>query len=180
MSRRQSNQDLSPTESITMATLTEDLKVFIVQALACYDSPSTVAAAVKEQFGVVVSRQQVESYDHTKASSKGVAKKLVALFDETRARFLEGVAAVPVAKQVYRLRVLQRSLERAEKQGNAALVLQILEQSAKELGGGLHEPQGSHGQGRSAPGHDQRHHQRHTGAAQGGGAERAGQVLALQ
>ena len=118
-----------------MATLTEDLKVFIVQALACYDSPSTVAAAVKEQFGVIVSRQQVESYDHTKASSKGVAKKLVALFDETRTQFVESVAAVPVAKQVYRLRVLQRALERAEKQGNAVLVLQILEQSAKELGG---------------------------------------------
>lgn len=79
-----------------MATLSDDVKVFIVQALACYDSPCTVATAVKEQFGVVISRQQVESYDHTKASSKGVAKKLVALFDETRARFLEGVAAVPV------------------------------------------------------------------------------------
>ncbi|WP_294258472.1 DUF2280 domain-containing protein [uncultured Comamonas sp.] len=118
-----------------MATLTEDQKVFIVQALACYDSPSTVAAAVKDQFGVIVSRQQVESYDHTKASSNGVAKKLVALFDETRERFLEGVAAVPVAKQVYRLRVLQRALERSEKQGNSAMVLQILEQAAKELGG---------------------------------------------
>lgn len=118
-----------------MATLTEDLKVFIVQALACYDSPSTVAAAVKDQFGVIVSRQQVESYDHTKASSKGVAKKLVALFDETRERFVEGVAAVPVAKKVYRLRVLQRALERAEKQGNSAMVLQILEQAAKEEGG---------------------------------------------
>ncbi len=118
-----------------MATLTEDQKVFIVQALACYDSPSTVAAAVKDQFGVIVSRQQVESYDHTKASSKGVAKKLVALFDETRERFVEGVAAVPVAKKVYRLRVLQRALERAEKQGNSGMVLQILEQAAKEEGG---------------------------------------------
>lgn len=118
-----------------MATLTEDLKLFIVQALACYDSPSTVAAAVKDQFGVIVSRQQVESYDHTKASSKGVAKKLVALFDETRERFLEGVATVPVAKKVYRLRVLQRALERAEKQGNSGMVLQILEQAAKEEGG---------------------------------------------
>lgn len=118
-----------------MATLTEDLKVFIVQALACYDSPSTVASAVKDQFGVIVSRQQVESYDHTKASSKGVAKKLVALFDETRERFLDGVAAVPVAKKVYRMRVLQRALERAEKQGNSAMVLQILEQAAKEEGG---------------------------------------------
>lgn len=118
-----------------MAALTEDQKLFIVQALACFDSPATVAAAVKDQFGITVSRQQVESYDHTKACAKGVAKKLVALFNETRAAFLKDAAAVPVAKQVYRLRVLQRSLDRAEKQGNTALVLQILEQASKEIGG---------------------------------------------
>lgn len=118
-----------------MATLTEDVKVFIVQALACFDSPSTVAQAVKDQFGLSVDRRQVESYDHTKVSSKGVAKKLVVLFDETRAKFLEESCAVPVAKQVYRLRVLQRALDRAEKRGNDAMVLQVLEQAAKESGG---------------------------------------------
>lgn len=118
-----------------MATLSEDVKVFIVQALACFDSPSTVAQAVKEQYGLTVSRQQVESYDHTKASSKGVAKKLVALFNETREKFLKDAAVVPVARQVYRLRVLQRALDKAEKQGNSAMVLQILEQAAKESGG---------------------------------------------
>ncbi len=118
-----------------MAALTEEQKVFIVQALACFDSPATVAAAVKEHFGIIVSRQQVESYDHTKACAKGVAKKLVALFNETRERFLKDAAAVPVARQVYRLRVLQRALDKAEKQGNAAMVLQILEQAAKESGG---------------------------------------------
>jgi hypothetical protein len=34
-----------------MATLTDEVKVFIVQALACFDSPSQVAQAVKDQFG---------------------------------------------------------------------------------------------------------------------------------
>ena len=42
---------------------------------------------------------------------------------------------MPVAKQVYRLRVLQRALDRAEKRGNDAMVLQILETAAKESGG---------------------------------------------
>lgn len=118
-----------------MATLTEDQKTFVVQALACFDTPSQVAQAVKENFGIVVDRRQVECYDPTKAAGKGVAKKFRALFEDTRATFLKEASAVPVSKQVYRLRVLQRALERAEKSNNTPMVLQILEQVAKETGG---------------------------------------------
>lgn len=118
-----------------MATLSDDLKAFVVQALACFDSPSQVAQAVKEQFGVTIDRRQVESYDPTKAAGKGVAKKLKALFEETRSAFLKDAAKVPIAQQVYRLRVLQRELERQEKRGNTPMVLQIMKQAAEELGG---------------------------------------------
>lgn len=118
-----------------MATLTEDVKVFIVQALACFDSPSQVAQAVREQFGIAVDRRQVEAYDPTKVSSRGLAKKLAAMFHEARDAFLRESATVPVSRQVYRLRVLQRALDRAEKVGNQAMILQILEQAAKESGG---------------------------------------------
>lgn len=118
-----------------MAALTDDVKLFIVQALACFDTPSLVAQAVKEQYGLAIDRRQVESYDPTKKAGKTVAKKLKAVFEETRAAFLQETAAVPVAKQVYRLRVLQRALDRAEKRGNDAMVLQILEQAAKDSGG---------------------------------------------
>ncbi len=34
-----------------MATLTDDVKAFIVQALACFDTPSQVVDAVKEEGG---------------------------------------------------------------------------------------------------------------------------------
>lgn len=118
-----------------MAALTEDVKLYVVQALACFDSPSQVAQAVKEQFGLQVDRRQVEAYDPTKSAGKSVAKKLKAIFEETREVFLKETSAVPVAKQVYRMRVLQRALDRAEKVGNQAMVLQILEQAAKESGG---------------------------------------------
>lgn len=118
-----------------MAALTDDVKLFVVQALACFDSPSQVAQAVKEQFGIQVDRRQVEAYDPTKSAGKSVAKKLKAIFEETREAFLKETSTVPVAQQVYRLRVLQRALDKAEKSGNQAMVLQILEQAAKESGG---------------------------------------------
>jgi hypothetical protein len=47
-----------------MAALKDDVKAFIVQALACFDKPSQVAASVKEQFRLDVTRQQVESFEN--------------------------------------------------------------------------------------------------------------------
>lgn len=49
-----------------MAALNGEVKAFIVQALACFDTPSQVAEQVKKEFGLEVSRQQVESHDPTK------------------------------------------------------------------------------------------------------------------
>ncbi len=55
-----------------MARLTSEVKTYITQALACFDSPSQVAQAVKREFGITVSRQQCESHDPTKVTSKGL------------------------------------------------------------------------------------------------------------
>ena len=46
--------------------LTDEQKAFVVQAVACFDSPKTVADALKKEFGVIVSPQVVECYDPTK------------------------------------------------------------------------------------------------------------------
>ena len=67
-----------------MAALNSEVKAYIVQALACFDTPSQVAAAVKREFGIEVSRQQVESHDPTKRCAKTLAKRWVVLFEDTR------------------------------------------------------------------------------------------------
>lgn len=118
-----------------MATLTEPVKLAIVQWLACYDTPTQVAQQVKEDFNLDVTRMQVSAYDPTKVSGRSLSKKLSDLFYATRKAFLEDVATIPIAQQAYRLRVLQRNLERADTRGNAAMVSTLLEQAAKEVGG---------------------------------------------
>ncbi len=117
-----------------MAALSNEVKGFIVQALACFDTPSQVAEAVKNDYGVEVSRQQVESHDPTKVSGKGLAAKWVTLFHDTRKRFREDTAEIPIANRSYRLRMLGRLVEKAENSRNARLALQVLEQAAKECG----------------------------------------------
>lgn len=118
-----------------MASLTEAQKGFIVQALACYDTPTQVAEAVKEEFGIEIGRQQVGAYDPTKVSGKDLARKWRDLFHETRKRFREEIAEIPIADQAYRLRQIGRLYDRVSRQGNAVAAAQLLEQAAKETGG---------------------------------------------
>ncbi|WP_122425148.1 DUF2280 domain-containing protein [Pseudomonas viridiflava] len=118
-----------------MAALTPDVKAYIVQALACFDTPSQVVDAVQREYGITVSRQQVETHDPNKTSGKGLAKRWVALFEDTRKRFREDAAAIPIANRSYRLRVLDRMAVRAEGMKNIALAAQLIEQAAKETGG---------------------------------------------
>lgn len=74
-------------------------------------------------------------YDPTKPHNKDVSPKLRTIFETARAKFIEDVSAIPVAQRAYRLRALQRSVERAEKIENIAMVASLLEQAAKEMGG---------------------------------------------
>ena len=117
-----------------MAILKNQVKSFIVQALACFDTPSQVVESVKNEFGVVVTRQQVETHDPTKAAGKGLAIRWQTLFHDTRKRFREETADIPIANRAYRLRGLGRMAEMAENMRNLALTAQLYEQAAKEVG----------------------------------------------
>lgn len=117
-----------------MAALKDEVKAFIVQALACFDKPTQVAAAVKEQFGLTVSRQQCEAYDPTKYVGRSLHLKWRTLFEDTRARFRVETAEIPIANRAVRLRSLDRMAGKAEDKGNIPLAIQIIEQAAKEVG----------------------------------------------
>lgn len=136
-----------------MAKLSEAEKRFIVQALACYDTPSQVAEAVKEEFGTVIDRGHVGCYDPTKAAGKDLAKKWRDLFDATREAFKRDVGQIPIAQRAYRLRTLQRMVMRAEGMKNLPLAMQMLEQAAKECGDIYvnRKPEASDGQGGDTP-----------------------------
>jgi hypothetical protein len=115
--------------------VSEAAKLFIVQSLACFDSPSVVAAALKREYGVTISRQSIESYDPTKAAGERISQKWREIFEATRTAHIEDVARIGITHLSVRLRFLQRLVEKAEDQGNTALVAQLLEQAAREVGG---------------------------------------------
>ena len=117
-----------------MATLKGEVKAFIVQSLACFDTPSQVVELVKKEFGLSITRQQVESHDPTKANGRGLAQKWVDMFNATRERFKNEISDIPIANKAYRLRVLYRMATRAEGMKNLALTAEIIEQATKKCG----------------------------------------------
>lgn len=117
-----------------MAALKDEVKQFIVQALACFDTPTQVANAVKEEFGLVVSRQQVACYDPHCYVGRNLSEKWRTVFSDTRKKFREDVAEIPIASRAFRLRALARMAQQAEGMRNIALAVQVIEQAAKECG----------------------------------------------
>jgi hypothetical protein len=118
-----------------MATLKDEHKQFIVQCLACFDTPSQVAEAVAEEFNVKVDRSQVQKYDPTKAAGKDMSDKLEAIFYATREAFLKDIGQIPIASQAFRLRSLQRQHDYYVSRKNYVQAAAVLEQAAKEVGG---------------------------------------------
>ncbi|UYM55297.1 DUF2280 domain-containing protein [Leclercia adecarboxylata] len=117
-----------------MAALSPEVKAFIVQALACFDTPTKIASQVKQEFGLDITIQQVSSYDPTKAIAKNLGKKWIDLFNTTRSRFQTEITDIPIANKAYRLRALDRMMTRAEGMKNMALAASLMEQAAKEVG----------------------------------------------
>jgi hypothetical protein len=118
-----------------MAKLNDAHKSFIVQALACWDSPSEVAEALREEYGVEAHRSQVAQYDPTRVAGERLAKRWRDLFEATRDRFRREVAEIPIADQAYRLRALGKIYDRHLSRGNVVGAAAVLEQAAKEAGG---------------------------------------------
>jgi len=114
-----------------MAALRGTERTWIVEQLACYETPADVAEEASEKFGKDITRQQVEHYDPNRTDR--VAEKWEKLFQETRDEYLTNERRVAIANKLWRLRQLQDIVQsddatREEK-------MEALEQAAKESGG---------------------------------------------
>ena len=116
-----------------MAKLTEPMKIFIVQSLACFETPQQVADAVKSKFKVEIDRMQCAGYDPTKATGEKMAKKLKDLFYNTRDEFKSNVYGIPLANKAVRLNELQKMYDDWGK--NKIMKQNIIKQIKDEMQG---------------------------------------------
>lgn len=115
--------------------LTGDQKRFIVQQFALFERPVEIAAAVKETYGVDISLQALAWFAPNVNGE--VPRKWQKFFDETRAKFREQVSDIPIANKAFRLRELQKLLEKqkSNKLQNPVEIRNTLELAAKESEG---------------------------------------------
>ena len=116
-----------------MAALKEPVKIFIVQSLACFETPQQVADAVKQRFGLEIERQQCENYDPTKYAGRNLSKKLKDLFERTRTDFRENIEDIAIANKAFRLKELQGMYDDSGR--NKRLKQNLLKQAFQETDG---------------------------------------------
>lgn len=116
-----------------MATLKEPVKIFIVQSLACFETPQQVADAVKQEYGIEIDRRQCAAYDPTKPAGKNLSKNLAKLFHATRSDFKTNIYDIPLANKAVRLRELQKMYEEWGK--NKIMKQNLIKQIKDEMQG---------------------------------------------
>lgn len=117
-----------------MAALPMKIKRFVTASNACFRSPSQVVQDVAEEFGVVVTKAQVQRYHPQRAQGYSLHQDLRVLFADVRRRFVEEEEAsrVPISYRAVRLEALQRMYEKAEGQGNLRIALGALKAAHAE------------------------------------------------
>lgn len=131
-----------------MAALKEPVKMFIVQSLACFETPQQVADSVEEIYKIKIDRKQCHSYDPTKYAGRNLSKKLKDLFERTRKDFRENVEDIAIANKAFRLMELQKMYEDSGK--NKRTKQNLLKQAFQETDGRVtkQEITGKDGKGR--------------------------------
>ncbi|MEN6450573.1 MAG: DUF2280 domain-containing protein [Thermoguttaceae bacterium] len=114
--------------------MTDEVKAYVIQALASFDSPSQVAAALKDEFGISLSPQAIQTYDPTKHAGRNLSQKWRVLFESARRAFIDDTSHIAIAHRSTRLRALQRMAQVAERKGNYPLAAQLHKQAAEEMG----------------------------------------------
>lgn len=116
-----------------MAALKEPVKMFIVQSLACFETPQQVADAVMQRYGIEIDRRQCENYDPTKFAGRNLSKKLKDLFDKSRKDFRKNIEDIAIANKAFRLNELQKMYDDSGK--NKRAKQNLLKQAFQETDG---------------------------------------------
>lgn len=117
-----------------MARLKKAEKVFIVQSLAQFMTPTEVVVAIKENFKIDVTPQQVEAYDPTKTAGADLSQEFVDLFHEARKKYIaQPLHNIIGANDIVQLQILSDLL--VSKKGNVVMSIKLIDQIQKIMKG---------------------------------------------
>lgn len=135
--------------SYTVATYTSpEIVAYAMVQLAVFKSPDDIAKDIKRLFNHMVRPQTINMWDPTKKNKKGEEtwEQHTQIFWDARQEYLARIQDVAIANQRYRLEEMQQQLlnikkdlakskDPKEKANLTTVILDILEQAARESGG---------------------------------------------
>lgn len=89
--------------------------------------PQQVVEAVKQEYKIEITRQQVALYDPTKVAGRNLSKKLKDLFTRTCKDFQANIEDIAIANKAFRLKELQGMYDDSGK--NKGLKQNLLKQA---------------------------------------------------
>ncbi len=116
-----------------MAKLTEQQKLFVVQCLATFRSPTEVQELLKAD-GIEAALNQIVRYDPTTAAGATLSDALKQAFVAARKSFIEDRESIAISHSSWRLRELQELYVSAKGKKLFKSAAALLEQAAKECG----------------------------------------------
>lgn len=127
-----------------MARMRKELKIYVVRALAVFNTPTEVIDLIKANYPedyeqLCINKnglkpQNIECYDPTKRAGSDLSLELKAEFEITREQFLAEIKNIPIANVAYRLQRYQRSLEAVNPRA-VDHIAKLLRQAAEDVGG---------------------------------------------
>lgn len=115
--------------------LSSEVKELIITQLAWYTTPAEIQELVKEQYGLEVTKQQLQHYNPHTYKGKALAPKYIDMFNVRRQAFLNEVSDIPIANVNVRLKRLENTWIQLTAKKNYIAANAVLEQAAKEASG---------------------------------------------
>lgn len=101
---------------------------------ACFVSVPVIQKYFRDEYQLELETKQIGRYDPLRSYYEG-GERWREVHKIARENYRNNVHEIPVANQSYRLNILQKGIEAAEKSKNWVLAAQLTEQAAKEVGG---------------------------------------------
>lgn len=119
-----------------MTTLKDEHRRFIIEMFAAFSTLDEIEKALQDVYGLPVPKSTILRHNPDTVQGKAeLGAQWKTLFADRRKHFLEDLASIPIASAAYRLGRLQKIIDDPVKSKSPPLVMDALEQAAKEMGG---------------------------------------------
>lgn len=114
----------------------DDVRAFIIMSYARFCKTNEIHKALIAEFDLDLDQRSIANHQLDRESRANcLGPRWRALFDETRAEFLNAIDRIPIAHPAYRLAKLQRYFDLLDAKDAIGPATAVLEQAAKESGG---------------------------------------------